>query len=159
MQHLLTCKADTPSPSSDVIDEHLVTFNSSRELQEQNAELLKIVRRLSNGRQVPDVNMSSAGVEGSLAAALEIANRELAGLRETRMRTEEMVSGLVQQRDMYRCMLEEAEKTASGVAATLSPLKLSRRALEPSDPKDPDAQRAVAKVRRTSAKLRFLMSS
>ena len=38
--------------------------------------------------------------------ALDAANKELASLREARIRTEDMVLGLVQQRDMYRAMVD-----------------------------------------------------
>ena len=51
--------------------------------------------------------LETEGREGpeSMKNALDAANKELASLRDARIRTEDMVLGLVQQRDMYRAMV------------------------------------------------------
>ena len=128
----------TPATSigKDIIGDQLLTFGTVKELQEQNAALVMILRRLSSGRHILDVDAvdefstSVLGDAGSSASLLdlELANTELAGLRDARCRTEAMVTGLIQQRDMYRVMLEEVEKTSTA-AESSSPLKLSRISL------------------------------
>lgn len=114
-----------------MISEHLLTFDDVSELQTRNSQLLKVVRKLSADQESSEVEKErekskrrasrgeamtvwdgegeGEGVES--AAALQAAMKELGNLRETRERTEEMVLTLVQQRDLYKAMLEEADIT------------------------------------------------
>jgi len=87
IQALVTVNGEAggDSFSMDIVSQQLVTFQSVSELQEKNAELLKIVRRLTFGRE-----LGSSEDIGSLSA-LESANCELAILRESRIRTEDLV--------------------------------------------------------------------
>merc|ERR1711871_1033214 len=94
--------------ATDVISDYLVTFENVQELQQKNMQLLQITRKLAEDQE----RLETEGREGpeSMKKALDAANKELASLREARIRTEDMVLGLVQQRDMYRAMVEESDK-------------------------------------------------
>ena len=111
-----------------VISEHLLTFDDISVLQTRNAQLLKVVRKLSADQESGEVQrqlqkrvkvvqgQSGSGDwdesgEPAAVAALQAAMKELSNLRDTRERTEEMVMSLVQQRDLYKAMLEEADIT------------------------------------------------
>jgi hypothetical protein len=144
-----------------VISEHLLTFDDISVLQTRNAQLLKVVRKLSadqeSGEAQRQLQKRVTVVQGqgqsaecaesgepAAVAALQAAMKELSSLRDTRERTEEMVMSLVQQRDLYKAMLEEADITiaAKGSATpgpvmgspqetTGSPMPISRYAMYP----------------------------
>ena len=98
--------------AGNIISDYLVTFEDIKELQTRNTQLLKVVRKLSEDQENIENKTKTGDKEfESMKASLEASNRELNTLREARIRTEEMVLGLVQQRDMYRTMVEESEKT------------------------------------------------
>ena len=98
--------------AGNIISDYLVAFDDIKELQTRNTQLLKVVRKLSEDQEnIENKTMTGDKEFESLKASLEASNRELNTLREARIRTEEMVLGLVQQRDMYRTMVEESEKT------------------------------------------------
>lgn len=121
-----------------VISEHLLTFDDISVLQTRNAQLLKVVRKLSadqeSGESQRQLQKRVTVVQGQSAewdesgepaavAALQAAMKELGSLRDTRERTEEMVMSLVQQRDLYKAMLEEADITiAAKGSATPGPV-------------------------------------
>jgi len=109
------------SESGGVISDYLVKYDDVAELQTRNAQLLKVVRQLSEEQEklsnstamVPASSRSGTPnkrvSEEQLAAAsnaLQSALSELQEMRAARRRTEDMVLGLVQQRDMYRAMVE-----------------------------------------------------
>ena len=116
------------SNPQDVISEFLVTFDDIVGLQRKNAELLRVVRKLSkepalmllgdgdgeggssssSSTTPANANASSASAQkdSSTSRALQAAMEELSAMREARQRTEEMVVVLAQQRDMYRSMVE-----------------------------------------------------
>lgn len=86
-------------------------LSADQESSEVEKEREKSKRRASRGEAMTvwDGEGEGEGVES--AAALQAAMKELGNLRETRERTEEMVLTLVQQRDLYKAMLEEADIT------------------------------------------------
>lgn len=109
------------SSSSGVISDYLVTFDDVAELQTRNAQLLQVVRKLSEEQEkwnssnslvatgTPTSGRRSSGADEQITAAqsaLQSALSELQEMRAARQRTEDMVIGLVQQRDMYRAMVE-----------------------------------------------------
>ena len=105
-----------------VISEHLLTFDDVSELQTRNAQLLKVVRKLSQEQEQLEARaQAGSGVlmltdaDPTPSLALSAALEELGALKESRLRTEEMVKTLVQQRDLYKAMLDEADTT---IAAT-----------------------------------------
>jgi len=108
---------DEDSNPQGVISEFLVTFDDIIDLQRKNAELLRVVRKLSKEPTMlledADDPMSSASAttsapsqKESASHALQAAMDELLAMREARQRTEEMVVVLAQQRDMYRSIVE-----------------------------------------------------
>jgi nucleoprotein TPR len=108
--------------SNDVISEYLVTYETIDELQKRNIQLLSIVRKLST-EQEDKVSMSRRGSqEGQqltvisssedVQTTLDQTLAELEMMRESRQRMEDMVSSLIQQRDIYRAMLEDVDGAA-----------------------------------------------
>ncbi|XP_071835519.1 nucleoprotein TPR-like isoform X3 [Apostichopus japonicus] len=92
--------------SSQVIDRHLVTFKNIEEIQKQNADLLNLVRVLSEKREAEEnENLESKTLE--LKTKLESALEEVAEMRDGRRRQMEMVESVVRQRDMYRVLLAQ----------------------------------------------------
>lgn len=118
---------------NDVVSNYLVTYDDVTELQQRNAELLRVVRKLSKEpSSYPDnesmdttsntsltIQQQGQGQESLHSNALKAAIDELNAMREARQRTEEMVIVLVQQRDMYRSMIEGG--AGSNTSINLSP--------------------------------------
>ena len=107
------------SSDYDVVSEHMLKFNDVAELQQSNVELLRVIRKLTAGRTLFDSRATriayiegeeSESTFGANAAALETSNRELTETREKLSRMEEITTGLVQQRDLYRNFLLEVER-------------------------------------------------
>ncbi|CAH3021550.1 unnamed protein product [Porites evermanni] len=93
--------------SSQVISEHLVTFRSIEELQQQNQKLLGVIRELSEEKEKRE---GDNVVEG-LQKQLDVSLKELDGLKEARERQMQMVEAVVRQRDMYRVLLANSGQT------------------------------------------------
>ena len=118
-----------------MISEHLLTFQGIEELQKRNAQLLMVVRKLSADQERSEAEVEEAKAsrrasapmtvgllengegEGGSPLLLQAAMKELVSLRETRERTEEMVRSLMQQRDLYKAMLDEADITVAARSA------------------------------------------
>ena len=89
-------------------------YDDVAQLQSKNEQLVRVVRKLELDRQAIVDTMAEQGLtpDGKLLngnlQTLHTALQELQGLKSARERTEEMVVGLVQQRDMYRTMLRES---------------------------------------------------
>lgn len=144
IQHLLRKQMGVPPSSGPgaagsigdadgVISEYLVTFEDVEELQTRNMQLLKVVRKLSMEQEEALTTSGSRSIavieDGGtveLKEALASSMAELKQMRESRVRMEEMVGSLVQQRDIYRAMLEEVDGGAGRItgssALTVPPL-------------------------------------
>lgn len=102
--------ADEAVTSSDgsadsVITRHLVTFRDVEELQRRNVELLNALREVTERQEEEErsaLSEKTAGIE----RALEKALAEVEQMREARRRQEELVQGIVEQRDMYRMLAQ-----------------------------------------------------
>ena len=120
------------SSAQGVISEHLLTFEGVEELQKRNAQLLMVVRKLSADQEKSEAEAEKAKASRRSSApmaigllengegespVLQAAMKELGSLRETRERTEEMVRSLMQQRDLYKAMLDEADITVAARTA------------------------------------------
>jgi len=92
----------------DMISSHLVTFDDIVSVQTKNAQLLRILRSLN--RQQEEAETKHAKQVELEQIALREAMGELEAMRGDREATEQMVVGLVQQRDMYRAMLQEMDE-------------------------------------------------
>jgi nucleoprotein TPR len=103
----LAISSDDVSSSSQVISEHLVTFKSIEDLQEQNKKLLAVVRDLSETREEEE-RQADDKVTNELMEKLDGAVRELNLLKESREREKEIVKSLAQQRDMYKLLLAQS---------------------------------------------------
>ncbi|XP_074653725.1 nucleoprotein TPR-like isoform X2 [Tubulanus polymorphus] len=92
--------------SSHVISEHLVTFRSIAELQEQNQKLIQVARELSENREEEEKKAVSDKTR-NLQEKLEEAVKELEMMKDTKSRHVEMLENVVRQRDMYRVLLAQ----------------------------------------------------
>ena len=139
-QQMMLIEDDEQAPSGGVVSQYLVTFEDVTQLQQRNAELLRVVRKLSRQQEQEqqqalqiteggDATATGTATSSSSAANttgsqqqqqhLQAALEELQSMREARLRTEEMVLVLAQQRDMYRAMAE-GDSSVFPTAATTS---------------------------------------
>ncbi|KAJ7387616.1 hypothetical protein OS493_000951 [Desmophyllum pertusum] len=93
--------------SSQVISEHLVTFRSIEELQQQNQKLLGVIRELSEEKEKREGDNIIDGLQKKLDGSL----KEVEGLKESRERQMHMVEAVIRQRDMYRVLLANSGQT------------------------------------------------
>ncbi|TRZ02408.1 hypothetical protein DNTS_034464 [Danionella cerebrum] len=95
------------SSTSEVISQHLVSFRSVEELQQQNQRLLVALRDLSEVKEKDELEgdtMKRAEVE----KYLEELQRELEQLKEKRTLDLQKVDAVARQRDMFRMLLTQA---------------------------------------------------
>uniref|UniRef100_A0AAY5F3S0 Nucleoprotein TPR n=1 Tax=Electrophorus electricus TaxID=8005 RepID=A0AAY5F3S0_ELEEL len=97
------------SSSSQVISQHLVTFRSVEELQQQNQRLLVTLRELGQQQEQGELEACS-----QLHGSLEKAQCELAQLRQQRVHHMQLVESIVRQRDAYRIQLAQATGAPQG---------------------------------------------
>ncbi|XP_062412025.1 translocated promoter region b, nuclear basket protein [Sardina pilchardus] len=95
------------SSSSEVISQHLVTFRSVEELQQQNQRLLAALRDLGEAQERDEIETTSKR-RCELEASLEKAQSELEQLKEQRTMQLQLAESIVRQRDMYRMLLAQA---------------------------------------------------
>ncbi|XP_077991395.1 nucleoprotein TPR-like [Glandiceps talaboti] len=117
------------SSSSQIITEKLVPFRNIEELQEQNQQLLGVVRELSEKKEEEE-RITRDGEFAELNDRLGKALEEIDELRTARNRQAEMVEGIVRQRDMYRVLLAQKGDTPITpmpllVSGSPSPLAMS----------------------------------
>uniref|UniRef100_A0A8C1VES5 Nucleoprotein TPR n=1 Tax=Cyprinus carpio TaxID=7962 RepID=A0A8C1VES5_CYPCA len=93
------CSADVSS-TSEVISQHLVTFRSVEELQQQNQRLLVALRDLSEEKEKVE--------HGEVEKYLEELQHELEQLKEKRAHDLQKVDAVARQRDMFRMLLTQA---------------------------------------------------
>ncbi len=99
---------------NDIVSTNLVTYSNVEELQAKNEQLLQLVRKMCYEEE-HKVKADSAckEIDDSSAVAVNSTLEELQELRETRKKAQDMVTVLKQQRDMYRCMLDEIKVTGT----------------------------------------------
>ncbi|KAM3875994.1 translocated promoter region b, nuclear basket protein [Diretmus argenteus] len=95
------------SSSSEVISQHLVTFRSVQELQQQNQRLLFALRDLSDAQEQEELE-ATVIKRGELEERLEKALAELEAMREQRSQQLQASESVVRQRDMFRVLLAQA---------------------------------------------------
>uniref|UniRef100_A0A672JJW8 Nucleoprotein TPR n=1 Tax=Salarias fasciatus TaxID=181472 RepID=A0A672JJW8_SALFA len=95
------------SSTSEVISQHLVTFRSVVELQEQNQRLLVTLRELSDTQEKEEIACKMY-VGFYLEQSLEKAQSELELLKQQRSQQIKMTESIVKQRDVYRMLLAQA---------------------------------------------------
>ena len=97
----------------------LVEFTNIEELQEQNRKLVQQQIRLESRLEELEIALN----ENSLKRGLDTAREELEDLREQREHQAVLVSGIVQQRDMYRALLakQDSSLVAAGAAESGTP--------------------------------------
>uniref|UniRef100_A0A8C1EHY9 Nucleoprotein TPR n=1 Tax=Cyprinus carpio carpio TaxID=630221 RepID=A0A8C1EHY9_CYPCA len=98
------CSADVSS-TSEVISQHLVTFRSVEELQQQNQRLLVALRDLSEEKEKDELIKYGLRKHNKY---LEELQRELEQLKEKRAQDLQKVDAVARQRDMFRMLLTQA---------------------------------------------------
>uniref|UniRef100_A0A8C2IUB4 Nucleoprotein TPR n=1 Tax=Cyprinus carpio TaxID=7962 RepID=A0A8C2IUB4_CYPCA len=98
------CSADVSS-TSEVISQHLVTFRSVEELQQQNQRLLVALRDLSEEKEKDEL---AGDTMNEVEKYLEELQRELEQLKEKRAQDLQKVDAVARQRDMFRMLLTQA---------------------------------------------------
>eukprot|EP00948_MAST-09A_sp_MAST-9A-sp1_P004110 g4110.t1 len=112
---------DATSPAQSVISTHLVTYTNIEELQVKNAQLLRVVRELSakneefvekslsinNESQQLLLSTNSNGVISH--ESYRLLRKEVDNMRKARERQEALVTAIIQQRDMYRKLLNQQD--------------------------------------------------
>ena len=92
------------------ITNQLVTFRNVEELQTQNEKLLKVVRQLSQDMD-REAEVRKEELRAEYATRIEDALREVQEIRRERDVLEADKRSLAQQRDMYRILLAEADRS------------------------------------------------
>uniref|UniRef100_A0A8C1GII3 Nucleoprotein TPR n=1 Tax=Cyprinus carpio TaxID=7962 RepID=A0A8C1GII3_CYPCA len=100
------CSADVSS-TSEVISQHLVTFRSVEELQQQNQRLLVALRDLSEEKEKVELEGDTMK-HGEVEKYLEELQHELEQLKEKRAHDLQKVDAVARQRDMFRMLLTQA---------------------------------------------------
>merc|ERR1719495_2353844 len=97
-----------------VISKRLVVFRNVEELQKKNAELLGVVREMSEAQLVEEKT-------AELKAELDSVRTEVEELREARRRQEVLADNLIVQRDMYKSMAEAKETAPPPATSGMAP--------------------------------------
>ncbi|XP_055043154.2 translocated promoter region b, nuclear basket protein isoform X1 [Misgurnus anguillicaudatus] len=99
------CSADVSS-TSEVISQHLVTFRSIEELQQQNQRLLVALRDLSEAKEKDELEGDTMR-RSEVEKYLEELQHELEQLKEKRAQDLQKVDAVARQRDMFRMLLAQ----------------------------------------------------
>uniref|UniRef100_T1J0B3 Nucleoprotein TPR n=1 Tax=Strigamia maritima TaxID=126957 RepID=T1J0B3_STRMM len=119
----------TSTSSADLITKKLVTFKSIEELQNQNEQLLIVIRDLSESQEENEQKMSTEK-NAELEMALSNAIEELEELRTARGKQAEVLESIVRQKDMYRVLLDQ-NQTSPSSSTRLSPGTIQPGSLSP----------------------------
>ena len=92
------------------ITKQLLTFRNVEELQEQNQKLLKVVRQLSADMD-REAEVRKEELRAEFGGRVEEALREVEEIRTKKELLEAENESLSQQRDMYRILLAEADRS------------------------------------------------
>jgi len=92
------------------ITKQLLTFRNVEELQEQNQKLLKVVRQLSADMD-REAEVRKEELRAEFGSRVEAALREVEEIRSKNELLEAENESLSQQRDMYRILLAEADRS------------------------------------------------
>lgn len=144
-----------------VVTEHLTTFSDIADMQQKNMQQLATIRTLTRDlegahRDLADAKSggmfgAAGGEGGSSGSESELAAlRELEAMRESRKRQEDMVQAIVQQRDMYRVLLAQADGRYAGEGAdgsAAAPLAIAAATSPQGGRADPSAQAELARMR------------
>ena len=98
-------------------DDRLILYNSIEDLQQKNELYIRTIRKLEVEKERFMIDSNSNSNDKYNEDLLSYA-KELASLREERQRTEEIVQSIIQERDAYKAIIDEADMSSS-------PLKLT----------------------------------
>jgi len=110
--------ASTNQAASRNLAESLLTFKDVQELQTRNAELLAVVRKLTDEKATHQQEGERALVPAAVQHELGNAHKELKRLGEDREAMRAAVATIASERDMYRLLLVKAESRLLAVGET-----------------------------------------
>lgn len=90
--------------AADVIDKHLVTFESIEQLQQQNQKLLTLVKNLSAEQEERDITVESEEVK-KLNSQIEELSRQLDTIKSDRDRVLNALNTIHKERDLFKILL------------------------------------------------------
>ena len=140
------------------VPEHFLLFNDVPELQTRNEQLVRVVRKLEadHAHLVQNMRDQGFGPDGEMCGknleTLHLALNELKDMKDARSRTEDMVLGLVQQRNMYKTMLDDAGVQRSDAGAT--PMKNPEMTLTAPTSRQKDSSWKLAQTEEENSQLR-----
>jgi chromosome segregation ATPase len=160
----------TDGGSANDNNDHFLLYADVSEMQSKNEQLVRIVRKMELERHTMATAMEKQGLnpDGSLAegrvSELDTVVTELLAMKAQRERTEEMVLGLIQQRDVLQMTLEQSrgqqqdEQQQQSIAnATGTPMSDAAAAEKASADLLWQLQQANAEVERLSTKVDRLL--
>ncbi|KAL4635951.1 nucleoprotein TPR-like [Arapaima gigas] len=106
------------SSSTEVHSNHLVTFRSVEELQQQNQRLLVALRELREAHEKEEAEAISSR-KAELEISLQKAQQELEQLRDQCRHQMQLSESIVRQRDMYRILLAQTTGVSLPVQDTV----------------------------------------
>ncbi|XP_040583624.1 nucleoprotein TPR [Lepeophtheirus salmonis] len=92
-----------------VITSNLVSFRNIEDLQAKNAELLSVVRELSEKVETVETHLVEEKTS-ELRKELVEALKQVEELKEARVRQEAMVDNIISQRDLYKSVADQKEE-------------------------------------------------
>ena len=132
--------AQGPKDADSVISQRLVVFRNIEELQKTNAELLAVVRQMSESQEKAEAQLVEEKTT-ELKLELDHVKLEVEELREARRRQEVLADNLIVQRDMYKSMAESKPMDTGDQPAATSTPGLKRKEPESSPAKSMNAYR------------------
>ncbi|XP_028817852.1 nucleoprotein TPR-like isoform X3 [Denticeps clupeoides] len=105
-EDVLLSSADVSS-TSEVISQHLLTFRSVEELQQQNQRLLVALRELGDAQEQAEMESKSSRMS-ELEDNLQKVQADLAQMKEHRATQLQLTESVIRQRDAYRLLLAQA---------------------------------------------------
>jgi nucleoprotein TPR len=97
---------------SEVVTDHLLTFNNVSELQAKNEQLLKVIRKLSMEQDMyNDFNNKNNDKDDNNSELLNQTLMDINQMKKDRKRMEDMVQAIINDRDLYKAMVEQSDSS------------------------------------------------
>lgn len=93
-----------PVRASDVIDSHLVTFESIEELQQQNQKLLSLVKDLTEKEEQREIQLENEDIR-RLNLDIESLKSQLESVKNDRERIISVFNTILKERDLFKILL------------------------------------------------------
>jgi nucleoprotein TPR len=102
-------EGDEMSSRVDILRPDIIKFKDIREIQLNNRELIKVIRKLCFEKE-EEREKNKKMLKNEYQNQYKIIKNELESLKSERINFEEKVENIIKQRDMYKKLLEETNK-------------------------------------------------